>query len=83
MSTTATNRRVVHGAFIIPGHHLWVETPAGDCWAGPRVDGTYYNDETDEIEVRTVNGGLFYVRPFDSIEVCNHLHPLGDLAIDR
>lgn len=75
--TTATNVRRVAGRDVVPGHHLWMQAGAQE-WAGPRITGTYYCDETDEIELRTWNGGVCYVRPSDRLWIADHTNPWGD-----
>lgn len=78
-TTNATNLRTIRAAAILRGQHLWVQA-SHDQWAGPRIIGTFYNPECDEIECQTVNGGRFYVCPSDRITVCDHPHMMGDLA---
>ena len=85
--SAATNLRQLRGLAILPGHHLWVVGADGAEWAGPRVSSTYFvpqsetaGSDSDQIECRTVNGGVFYVLPHDVLTVCDHTSLLGDLA---
>ena len=75
MSAT-TNIREIRGAYVRPGHHFRVIAGPYE-WTGPRIVGTFYDDASGEIECRTINGGVCYVRPRDIVTVCSHTSPYG------
>jgi hypothetical protein len=80
MNTKATNVRTVRAIEIPVGAHLWCAPSGAEPWAGPRITAV---DDGDIVRLTTINGGLAERRRHESVTICDHEHPLGDVVWDQ